>query len=126
MDDRIKVAWGRCWNDETDGETNTLHEVFLDAETKYDTELNYIMDRLKQNKCKRSAERVIIVISSLGAAPNDEFINVKKVFRNKGNRNEDKHAAVILCQMMVREEIEDSRIIWLRKCGFSIDFESKR
>jgi hypothetical protein len=103
-----------------------LHEVLLDAEKKYDKEWNYVMDRLEKDKDKRTTERIIMVVSSLGALHNDVFGNAKKILRNEGNKNEDKQAATILCKRMVREALEGSRIIWLRKCGFSINFESKR
>jgi hypothetical protein len=71
------------------------------------------------------SKRVIMVVFSLGALHNDVFSKAKKFLWNKGNKNEEKQAAAILCKSMVREAIEGSRIIWLRKCGFSIDFESK-
>jgi hypothetical protein len=40
------------------------------------------MDMLEEDKVKRTAERIIIVFSSLGAFHNNVFKNTKKLLRN--------------------------------------------
>jgi hypothetical protein len=120
----VKVAWCRCWNDESGGETNTLYEVYLDAEKKCNKECNYVMDKLE--KQERIAERVIKAASSLEVLHNDVFKFEEKILRNDNNRNQDKQAVAIFCKRMVRKTLVCSRIIWLRKWDFSIEYKESQ
>jgi hypothetical protein len=122
----VKVAWGRAWDDESGGETNTLDEVYLQAEKKYDKNLVDIESKLRQTDKRRTLRKMIMVVSSLGALHKDVFRNARKLLGMNKDRNKDRQAAAILCKRMVKEAIEGSRLIWMKKCGFSFDVDSKR
>jgi hypothetical protein len=119
-----QVACGSCRPDEAGEEENILQQVYLEAQRKYDKKVDFIKSILETSKTKRRVERRIMVVSSLGALHCDVFTNAKKILRQK-NRNQDKQAVALLCKRMVKEAIIGSRIIWLRKCGFSFDFDCK-
>jgi hypothetical protein len=38
----VKVAWGSCRPDEAGEEENTLQQVYLEAQRKYDKEVDFI------------------------------------------------------------------------------------
>jgi hypothetical protein len=65
-------------NDETGGETNTLQEVYMKAEEKYDKEWKIITEKREKDNMKRTVERVIIVVSSLGALYEKVFMERRR------------------------------------------------
>jgi hypothetical protein len=68
----------------------------MKREEKYDKEWKVITEKLEEDKVKRTVERVILVVSSLGARHKITFSGAKMMLRKGKDNNQDKLVSVIL------------------------------